>query len=545
MDTKSTDRLWCPKSRGMEWFSPTIFLINIMSRHRKNLIIVPFVLSFAAILRSLRLSCFSSSLLSDEENGRSRYPRYVFDSQSIDLNQSAPCGAHKCFFVSNKEPSVGFLVLRSDIYRPELQKQWKASNYLRQKYNRTNFLLAPPSEQSISQDFASQLNSLVLSNKRDRYSGNHTVMVQAVRRAPESSMLIKCNRNSQHRMMRSIAEWMNSSSYSEQGDKQSFARKLRKGLKSAIAVMEEEPWYARDWQAMLQQDGTLIDIDVAEIDHNNTIDLDWLGHLDWIDSCCESFEDTLLRPIEYRAFGLTNEPLCSTRLHSLRIANLHTSNPTFCRDRSGGCLYETSENRRVGYLVANSTKAESVLKYNAEIASWFTKEYQIQHNILGSPEQVDKNDLFGETSAGGGGASSEKDTLLVQKVRLFSSRETIMFTCGGKTNVSSFVEHTVDFWQFYKNLKNDVKKITRMTQGRNMSLVPDFPAVVDRSGHIYLLDLHRILEDKNENSRSENCLDEILEWAMKVHLSMAERYKKGKKKKKKKGKKNRSPVIRI
>jgi len=195
--------------------------------------------------------------------------------------------------------------------------------------------------------------------------------------------------------------------------------------------------------------------------------------------------------------------------------------------------------------VANSTKAKNVLKYNAEFAIWLTEEYKIRHNILGSPEQVDKNDLFGETSAGGGGASSEKDTLLVQKVRLFSSRETIMFTCGGKTNVSSFVEHTVDFWQFYKNLKNDVKKITRMTQGRNMSLVPDFPAVVDRSGHIYLLDLHRILEDKNENSRSENCLDEILEWAMKVHLSMAERYKKGKKKKKKKGKKNRSPVIRI
>jgi len=340
-------------------------------------------------------------------------------------------------------------------------------------------------------------------------------------------------------MMRSIAEWMNSSSYSEEGDKQSFARKLRKGLKSAIAVMEEEPWYARDWQAMLQQDGTLIDIDVAEIDHNNTIDLDWLGHLDWIDSCCESFEDTLLRPIEYRAFGLTNEPLCSTRLHSLRIANLHTSNPTFCRDRSGGCLYETSENRRVGYLVANSTKAESVLKYNAEIAIWFTKEYKIQHNILGSPEQVDKNDLFGETSAAGGGASSEKDTLLVQKVRLFSSRETILFTCGGKTNVSSFVEHIVDFRQFYKKMDEGVNKIMRMTQGRNKSLVPDFRAVVDGSGLIYLLDLHRILKDKNEDSRSENCLDEIVEWAMNVYLSMAEndetdrRYKKGKKKKKK------------
>ena len=508
------------KSRGMEWFSPAIFLINIMSRHRKKLIIVPVVLSVAEILRSLRLSCFGSSLLSDEENGRPRYPRYVFDSRSIDLNRSAPCGNHKCFFVSNKEPSVGFLVLRSDIYRPKLQVEWNSSNYLQQKYNRTNFLLTPPSEQSISQDFASQLNSLSdNSNRRGRYSGNHTVMVQAVRQAPESSILIGCHETRQHNMMRSIAEWMNSSSYSKQGDKQSFARQLRTGLKSAIAVMEDEPWYALDWQAMLQQDGTLIDIDVAKIDHNNTR----LSQLNWIDLCCESFENTLLRPIEYQAFGLTDEPLCSTRLNSLRSANLHTSNPTFCRDRSGGCFYETSENQRVGYLVANSTKAKNVLKYNAEFAIWLTEEYKIRHNILGSPEQVDKNDLFGETSAAAGGASYdyENDTLLVQKVRLFSSRETIMFTCGGKTNVSSFVEHIVDFWQFYKKMDEEVKKIMRMTQGRNKSLVPDFRAVVDGSGLIYLLDLHRILKDKNEDSRSENCLDEIVEWAMNVYLSMS------------------------
>ena len=442
-----------------------------------------------------------SEPLSGEENGHSLYPRYAFDSQNIDFNQRAQCGAHKCFFASKKEPSVGFLMLRSDRKGHNLQVQWNSSNYLRQKYNRTSFLLAPPSEHSISQDFASQLNSL--SDGMGRYSGNQTVMVQAVRRAPESSMLIFCNRNRQKGMMTSLATFMNSSTYSEQGGKQTFARNLRRGLKLAIAVMEEEPWFALDWQAMLQQDGTLIDIDVSDPNRRS-----WGGsYLDWVDFCCESFEDILLRP-----FGLTDEPLCSTRLHSLRNANLHTSKPTFCRERSGGCLYETSENPRVAYLVANSTKAGTVLKYSAKIASWFTKEYKIRHDIIGSPEQVDKKDVFGETGAAAG-ASSENDKLLVQKVKRFSNSKFVLLTCGRDTNVTSVVEQIEDFRYFSNNLKREVRKIKKMTEEWNKSLVPDFRAAVDKNGYMYLLDLHRILEDKNEDSRSEECLEAIVRWA--------------------------------
>ena len=79
--------------------------------------------------------------------------------------------------------------------------------------------------------------------------------------------------------------------------------------------------------------------------------------------------------------------------------------------------------------------------------------------------------------------------------------------------MTSVVEQIEDFRYFSNNLKREVRKIKKMTEERNKSLVPDFRAVLDKYGNIYLLDLHRILEDKNEDSRSEECLEAIVRWA--------------------------------
>ena len=82
--------------------------------------------------------------------------------------------------------------------------------------------------------------------------------------------------------------------------------------------------------------------------------------------------------------------------------------------------------------------------------------------------------------------------------------------------MTSVVEQIEDFRYFSNNLKKEVRKITQMTEERNKSLVPDFRAVLDKKGNIYLLDLHRILEDKNEDSRSEECLEAIVRWGLGV-----------------------------
>ena len=82
--------------------------------------------------------------------------------------------------------------------------------------------------------------------------------------------------------------------------------------------------------------------------------------------------------------------------------------------------------------------------------------------------------------------------------------------------MTSVVEQIEDFRYFSNNLKREVRKIKKMTEERNKSLVPDFRAAVDKNGYMYLLDLHRILEDKNEDSRSEECLEAIVRWGLGV-----------------------------
>ena len=76
---------------------------------------------------------------------------------------------------------------------------------------------------------------------------------------------------------------------------------------------------------------------------------------------------------------------------------------------------------------------------------------------------------------------------------------------------ASFLRHVQDFRKFKNKVKAEVKTITKMTQAGNQSLVPNFRAVIDAKGYVYLLDLHRVLQ-KNEDARSEKCLEAIESW---------------------------------
>lgn len=148
---------------------------------------------------------------------------------------------------------------------------------------------------------------------------DHPVVVQKVKRAPDKSIMIRCSMNGQHRMQQDLRNLLASFS----GNKlQSFALRLRKELTTAIYVMEQEPWYANDWQALLDSDGTVVDIDISQIrSESRGKEFD---RPDWIDLCCNSFEEILRR-----AVPSDNTTICSTNLHSLRLDDLNTK-PVYC-----------------------------------------------------------------------------------------------------------------------------------------------------------------------------------------------------------------------
>ena len=149
---------------------------------------------------------------------------------------------------------------------------------------------------------------------------DHPVVVQKVKRATDKSIMIRCHPDRQHQMQTDLRNLL--ASFSD-NKLQSIALRLRKELTTAIYVMEQEPWYANDWQALLDTNGTVVDIDVSQIRPETSI-LKVKQRLDWIDLCCNSFKEILRR-----AVPSDNTTICSTNLHSLRLDDLNTK-PVYC-----------------------------------------------------------------------------------------------------------------------------------------------------------------------------------------------------------------------
>ena len=386
----------------------------------------------------------------------------------------------------------------------DLYEQWNAYNYLSQNYNRQHFLLGPPFEQNISEAFAYKLNSLASRGNHkdggDRYLSDHPVVVQKVKRAPDKSIMIRCHPDQQNKMQTDLRNLLASFS----GNKlQSFAQQLRKGLTTAIYVMEQEPWYANDWQALSDTNGTVVDIDVSQIrSESRGKEFD---RLDWIDLCCNSFEE-ILRQV----MPADNATICSTNLHSLRLEDLNKK-PVYCDDDLELCHFGDSKNPHVGYLVANTTNedARSVLESNWKVARMLTNDYKINHNILGSPQQVNSS------------------TLMVQKVKRFPSNKTLLFTCNNKLTknsmfggeeVDSFIGYIKNSKLFKYKVRSEVKRISNMMEETNQSLDANFKARVDSAGHVYLLNLHNVTRKKRPTSMSiqSHCLKVLRKWAESV-----------------------------
>ena len=187
--------------------------------------------------------------------------------------------------------------------------------------------------------------------------------------------------------------------------------------------------------------------------------------------------------------------MCSTNLHSLRLDDLNTK-PVYCDDAvSELCLFGDSKNPHVGYFVANTTNedARSVLESNWEVARMLTNDYKINHNILGSPQQVNS-------------------TLMVQKVKRFPSKKTVLFTCNNKLTksslfggeeVDSFIGYIKNSKRFKHKVRIEVKKISNMMEETNQSLDSSFKARVDSAGYVYLLNLHNVTRKKKPTSTSQ------------------------------------------
>lgn len=328
-----------------------------------------------------------------------------------------------------------------------------------------------------------------------------------------------------------------------EGDRARFLAQLRKELSLTFRLMELEPWYAGDWQAIIDRDGKLYDIDVGHGEAPdkitpdemtaviNTIDAFGFSKIDWIDMCC-TWLQLFIRFVTERialyaegsnaaAAGNTamapavagggKSSYCSS-LHSFRRGRdfgLPTVVPA-CERVADSCVVASSANPRVGYQVTNVES--KTLAANWDIAKLLTIKHKVKHTVLGRPHLVNTTRaafnatmVFTNTPVNPG-----KEILLVQKVlRIPGTGPLFMFSCSPSilNRLESFVRSSVrDRRRFLRRVRARALSLIRM--GRERSFPSGFRALIDTSGDIFLIDLHRYVANSNNSTKksTEACL---------------------------------------
>ena len=396
-----------------------------------------------------------------------------------DPSDMAPCGAHKCFFLSASNPNrTGYLVQQGDPFRrsENLQSQYESTVYLESKYGTRHFLLGPPASVDVPDSLVSQLNKQV--DRRHKYSALEPIVVQKVKVAPrQSMMMLGCHLDRQPQIREDIQNFLetNIDNITE------FSLQFERELSSIIQVMEKEPWYARDWQAMVDRHGHLYSIDIAPRLSSTDGKGDKMGYttLDWIDLCYEMFQDFVKVATERGAHHPEGELIAAaarnTSFHSFRGGkdfDLLALDPTNdCA--AGACTVASADNPYIGYEVTSTESPK--LTESWEVARTLTNKYLIHHDVLGRPVPV--NTTFEAASDAAVllaniQAHPGEGTVLVQKVLRKHPLDSFSFSCdpsvqGGdqleKERLGNFVQDSVaDRTKFLKRLtRSDSREIER------------------------------------------------------------------------------------
>ena len=305
-----------------------------------------------------------------------------------------------------------------------------------------------------------------------------------------------------------------------------FSLQFERELSSTIQVMEMEPWYARDWQAMVDRHGHLYSIDIAPKLGSTDGKGDKMGYttLDWIDLCYEMFQDfvqVVTERADHHPGGDFFVAARNNSFHSLRGGkdfDLLALDPTNdCA--ASACTVASADNPYVGYEVTNMESPK--LTESWEVARTLTNKYLIHHNVLGRPVPINKTSeaLLANIQAHPG-----EGTVLVQKVLRKLPLKSFLFSCDPsvedgdqleKERLSNFVQDSVpDRAKFLKRLRNDANLILTMARNEQKKNQWGLPrhvrAMIDAKGKIYLTGLHRYAttaEGQNSNLESyKKCL---------------------------------------
>lgn len=204
----------------------------------------------------------SSTTLSDINSGDKLLP------ENIEPSLKVPCGSLKCFYQLKSNPQAGYLV-SPDAKRKRikaLQAGWVVANELKINYNISHFLLEPPISMNVSEALAKRLNrNLYIESirklkkhgqKANRFPTGSTISIQKVEVAPKKHLLIGCVPRKMRALRKDLPKFV-----SYVNDTKAFASSFTKGFDTALQILEDHPCLTKDFQVMVDTNGTVYHLD--------------------------------------------------------------------------------------------------------------------------------------------------------------------------------------------------------------------------------------------------------------------------------------------
>ena len=207
--------------------------------------------------------------LNDVEISISETLQDPFQATNIrSTDDKVPCGKEKCFFRTQSNATIGYLVARSSRKDnrkgrfESLQAAYALAQNLTATHDIQHFLKSPPASITITPPLAITLNANLWSEKgqqpmkTERFQVNTTAYIQRVQVAPSPHLLIGCVESKMKPFEAQLGAFMKQ--VKKETFLQTFSKKFSRVRKLVFNV---EPCLIKDFQVLVDTKGNLYHLD--------------------------------------------------------------------------------------------------------------------------------------------------------------------------------------------------------------------------------------------------------------------------------------------
>jgi len=165
------------------------------------------------------------------------------------------CGMSKCFFLSRSRMDMGYLVAKKKDSHYKMEKAWKMGNKLRDRYNVSHFMAAPPRSLRLTSKGITFLNQADREAKW-KYTDDQ-ISIQECYKFPKDSVTIGCFSGKVQKSLEGLDELLK-----VVVEKKKFAQEFSKSMSRVKKMAEERNCLFLDFQVLVDKEGRMYNMDL-------------------------------------------------------------------------------------------------------------------------------------------------------------------------------------------------------------------------------------------------------------------------------------------